>query len=94
MKRIVLGVTLAASAALPALADGPDLSAAAKSVTLNYLDAPPEGGPIDRSPTLHMSFGGDPVRAIMDTGSTGIVVSQDVIPGLENLTAQGPGRLT
>lgn len=94
MKKLVLGATLAIHAAAPALADGPDLSADAKTASLRFLDAPREGEAMERSPTLHLSFGGDPVRAIMDTGSTGIVISQDAIPNVENLTTQGPGRLT
>lgn len=78
---------------MPALADGPDLSGASKTVTLRFLDAPGDGR-IEKSPTLHMSFGGKKVLATMDTGSTGIVVSQDIIPDIDTLPSQGPGRLT
>lgn len=92
MKPILLGAILAASTALPALAQDPAFPPGAPTVSLGYLDA--DGGPARRAPTLHMSFGGDPVRAIMDTGSTGIVVSADVIPGIDGLQSPGPGRLT
>lgn len=91
MKPLLLTAILA-STALPAFAQNPDFPPGADTVLLPYLDA--TGGPAERSPTLHMSFGGEPIRAIMDTGSTGIVVSADVIPGIESLQAQGPGKLT
>ncbi len=56
------------------------LAAPARAQTLTYLNAPPPGAPITASPHLALSLGGRTVRAIMDTGSTGIVVSADLIP--------------
>ena len=94
MKKPLLGIALLISAASPSVAVGPNLATQAQPILLRYLDAPGEDDPIRLSPTLHMSFGGDAVRAIMDTGSTGIVVSQDAIPGIASLAVQGPGRLT
>lgn len=95
MKSLVLTsiVALAASTAMPAWAEGPDFSGARKTATLRFLNAS-EFGAIEKAPTLHMSFGGNRVLATMDTGSTGIVVSQEIIPNLDALPSQGPGRLT
>lgn len=88
-------------AALAALASGgvqadpaPDYSGARISAELRFLDAPADGMPVERSPKLHMSFGGANVRAIMDTGSTGILVSASAIPGVDALPSKGPGELT
>ncbi len=57
---------------------------------LNDNEAEPRGAP----PTLLMSFGGEPVRAVMDTGSTGIVVAASSIPNIDGLRQIGPGTLT
>lgn len=73
--------------ALPALAQQPAF--------LPYLNTPAEGAPILRPPTLSLSINGGPARrAIMDTGSTGVVVSASAIPGFDQLTPLGPGELT
>ncbi len=60
-------------------------SAQAGTATLTYLNAPAPGTPITEPPRLSLSFGGSTLRAVMDTGSTGIVVAADAIPGAEKL---------
>ncbi|MFG1184969.1 MULTISPECIES: hypothetical protein [Xanthobacter] len=68
---------------------------AQQPAVLPYLNAPAEGAPILRPPTLSLSINGGPARrAIMDTGSTGVVVSASAIPGFDQLTPLGPGELT
>jgi hypothetical protein len=63
-----------------------------QSVFLRYLDA--DGGPMRRVPQLGLSFGERTHRAVLDSGSTGIVVAARMIPGVDSLPAQGAGRLT
>lgn len=69
-------------------------AAAQQAVTLPYLNAPAEGEPIRRPPTLGLSLGGPVRRAVMDTGSTGVVVSATAIAGFDALPVLGPGTLT
>jgi hypothetical protein len=90
-------------AALAGLALGA-LSAAAASPSpyggyeqgafLAYLNAPASGGDLTAPPRLRISFGARSYDAVMDTGSTGIVVSADKIPNVDRLPSLGPGRLT
>ena len=61
---------------------------------LRYLNDSDSGDPRAAPPTLLMSFGGEPVRAVMDTGSTGIVVAASSIPDIDRLRQIGPGTLT
>ena len=63
-------------------------------IFLPFLDAPAPGQPLTSSPTLMMSFGGAAHRAVMDTGSTGIVVSAQHIPDWESLPTLGSTELT
>ncbi|MFG1418340.1 hypothetical protein V5F38_10565 [Xanthobacter sp. V0B-10] len=77
--------------ALPARAASPG---AAQPVALRYLNAPPDGEPLLRSPQLGLSINGGWRRAVMDTGSTGIVISASAIPGWQSLPDLGPGTLT
>lgn len=76
---------LAAGLAAPARADEP--------VLLRYFNAPAAGEPIRRSPTLGIAVGGETHSAIMDTGSTGVVVSATSIAGFENLQPLGRGQV-
>jgi hypothetical protein len=62
------------------------------SVFLPYLNAPTSDGDITASPRLRVSFGGAACDAILDTGSTGIVISASDIPGIDALPAT-PGQL-
>jgi hypothetical protein len=86
-------------AALPiarlAAAEAPDSYAGYDSGTyLRFLAPPAPGGGIAAVPTLKLSFGGAARTAVMDTGSTGVVVSADAIPNLAALPSLGPARLT
>lgn len=69
-------------------------AAAQQTVFLPFLDAPPQGEPIRRPPTLGLAVGGAVHRAVMDTGSTGVVISATSIAGFETLTPLGPGEIT
>ena len=65
-----------------------------KSAYLPYINAP---GPLDditEVPRLRISFGERSYGVVMDTGSTGIVVSADKIPNINRLQSLGPGKLT
>jgi hypothetical protein len=53
-----------------------------------------EPGHLQDPPHLGLSFGGRQLRAVMDTGSTGIVVSASAIPNIDRLPSRGPGTLT
>lgn len=57
----------------------------AAPVFLGFLNAPPRGAALGVPPRLLVSFGGSPVAAVVDTGSTGIVISASAIPGVANL---------
>ena len=76
-------------------AAAPDLVAGAKSVFLPYLNAPLAGSPLHHSPKLGLAVnGGRPIRAVMDTGSLGVVVSARLIPDFDTLEVLKPGELT
>lgn len=67
----------------------------AQPVTLTYLNAPAAGGPLRHPPLLGLAVGsGEVHRAVMDTGSTGVVVSATSIRNLDELEVLGPGALT
>jgi hypothetical protein len=76
----------------PAAAQQPDYDRFRESVFLRYLDA--EAGPMRRVPQLGLSFGDRMYRADLDSGSTGVVVAADMIPGFDTLPSAGEGRLT
>jgi hypothetical protein len=61
---------------------------------LPYLNAPAPDGDITRVPRLRISFGARSYDVVLDTGSTGVVVSADKIPNIERLPSLGPGELT
>jgi hypothetical protein len=78
----------------PALAGSPGrYDGYDKGVYLPYVNAPGPGEDIRRLPWLRISFGGRSYRAVMDTGSTGVVVSADKIPNIDRLQSRGPGQL-
>lgn len=84
----LLGAAGTAQASAP-----PDYRSYRQGTFLRFLDAPAPGTAAVRSPHLGISFGG-PVRPILvDTGSTGIVVSASRIPNVEALPGE-PGTLT
>jgi predicted aspartyl protease len=65
-----------------------------QGVYLPYVNAPGPGGNITTVPRLRISFGERSYDAVMDTGSTGVVVSADKIPNMASLQSLGAGELT
>jgi hypothetical protein len=63
-------------------------------VYLPYVNAPRAGEDITAPPRLRISFGERSYGAVMDTGSTGVVVSADKIPNIASLQSLGAGQLT
>ncbi|GLK74206.1 hypothetical protein ACFSKM_18240 [Ancylobacter dichloromethanicus] len=90
---VIMGAGLWVGAGLPARAqDAPDYAPYREGLFLSYLNAAP--GEIGAVPRLGLSFGGEPLRAELDSGSTGIVVAAEFVPGFEAMPSQGPARLT
>ncbi|WP_127088601.1 hypothetical protein [Aquabacter cavernae] len=84
----------ATPSAAPAAA-APDVKAGGAAVFLTFLNAPLKGDPIRHSPRLGLTInGGRTVRAVMDTGSTGIVVAARLIPDMDKLPVIGKGEQT
>ena len=93
---IVFALASSCPAVTPALAaDAPDYQTYREGRFLRHLNAEP-GGQIRAVPRIGLSFGGGgaPLRAELDSGSTGIVVAAASLPGFENLPSQGEGSLT
>ena len=85
---------LAASVvASPSIAQ-PNEKADGQGVFLRFLNRREAGGTLQSPPHLGLSFGGRQLHAVMDTGSTGIVVSASAIPNIDRLPNRGPGTLT
>jgi hypothetical protein len=82
-----------AAAAAPAASPNP-YAGYDQGAYLSYLNAPGPAGDLTRPPRLRISFGGSGYAVVMDTGSTGIVVSADKIPNIDRLPSLGPGQLT
>ncbi|MEN5083245.1 hypothetical protein ABE438_12235 [Bosea sp. TWI1241] len=90
---------LALLPAAPAALAGPERPAPvfesrAAEIVLRFVDGSGDDAPRTTPPRLALSFGGAPVHAVMDTGSTGIVVAAAHIPDLEAVPQRGPGTLT
>jgi hypothetical protein len=85
---LLLGI-VPASAGSPGRYDAYD-----HGVYLPYVNAPGPRDDIIALPRLRISFGGRSYGAVMDTGSTGVVVSADKIPNIDGLQSLGPGQLT
>jgi hypothetical protein len=85
---------LAASVAALSVAAQPRDKADGQGVFLRFLDRREPGGYVQNPPHLGLSLGGRQLRAVMDTGSTGIVVSATAIPNIDRLPNRGPGTLT
>jgi hypothetical protein len=95
MRRLIgVGAPLLFAAIVVASAAQPHDKAEAQSVFLRFLDRREFGGHLQNPPHLGLSFGGRQRRAVMDTGSTGIVVSAAAIPDIDRLPSRGPGTLT
>jgi hypothetical protein len=65
-----------------------------QGVFLRFLNRRELGGYLQNPPHLGLSFGGRQLRAVMDTGSTGIAVSATSIPDVDRLPSRGPGNIT
>ena len=90
---LAIGASLCMGAGLPALAqERPDYAPYREGLFLRYLNAEP--GEIEGVPRLGLSFGGRPLRAVIDSGSTGIVVASSFVPGFEAMPSLGPAKLT
>ena len=85
---LLLGI-VSAAAGSPGRYDAYD-----REAYLSYLNAPGPHDDIAAVPRLRISFGGRSYDAVMDTGSTGVVVSADKIPNIDRLPSLGPGELT
>ncbi|SDV50539.1 hypothetical protein SAMN05216551_11268 [Chitinasiproducens palmae] len=82
---------LALSLVAGSAAAAPDYRAFDDGAFLSFLPAARARGA--HIPKLLISFGGEPRPIVMDTGSTGIVVSADRIPNVDALAGE-PGRQT
>ncbi len=78
----IIGILCAALWLVPVMARA---AAPAAPVFLAFLNAPQGHAPLRVPPRLLVSFGGSPVAAVMDTGSTGIVISASAVPDAANL---------
>ena len=70
----------------------PDYARYREGLFLRYLNA--EEGDLREVPRIGLSFGERPIRAVLDSGSTGIVVAASFIPNVDRLTSLGEGKLT
>ena len=61
-------------------------------VFLRYLNA--RGAGIAAPPRIGLSFGSRTIRAVLDSGSTGVVVAAALIPDFDSLPSLGEGKLT
>ncbi|CAM3720658.1 Peptidase A2 domain-containing protein [Bordetella sputigena] len=80
--------------AAPAVHADPAYDGYREGTYLRFLNAPEGGQPRSVPPTLGLSFGGASVQAVMDTGSTGIVVAASTIPNVDQLQTLGAGTLS
>lgn len=86
-------ISLAAATPVSAQDGTPNYEPFREGIFLRYLNAH-EGAGIDEIPRIGLSFGGRVHRAVIDSGSTGIVVAARMIPNFEELPSLGEGRLT
>lgn len=87
-----LAALLSPVATLSAAEDTPDYADFDQGLFMPYLDA--HEGDLKKPPRLGLSFGGDMIEAVMDSGSTGIVVAARYVPGWEAMQSLGEGRIT
>lgn len=90
---------LAACAALcgpahsgPAIDPAPDYARYREGMFLRFLNA--QDGEMQQVPRIGLSFGGRPIDAVLDSGSTGIVVAASLIADFDSLQSIGDGKLT
>lgn len=89
---IVAGVVLLAHAGAKAQADIPSYADFHSGKFLRYLNAA-DGG-LSEVPRIGLAFGERTLHAVIDSGSTGIVVAAAYIPNFDALPSVGDGRLT
>jgi hypothetical protein len=89
MGRRLVRLFCAAFWLMPVMAWG---ASPAAPVFLAFLNAPHGRAPLRVPPRLLVSFGGSSFAAVMDTGSTGIVISATAIPDVTDLPGP-PGFL-
>jgi predicted aspartyl protease len=65
-----------------------------RPVFLEFLNAPVAGERLVEVPRLAVGVAGALRRAVVDTGSTGVVLSAISIPGVDRLPSLGPGTIT
>src|SRR5690349_17815621 len=90
---LILGVAVLGIAGAQDCAADPDENGR-RGIYLSYVNAPAESQNIIHVPKLMISFGATPFEIVMDTGSTGILVSARQIPNIDSLPSLGPGKLT
>jgi hypothetical protein len=92
--RVARSLAIAGALALVSSTGAASLDATPDTgVFLRFVNAPTADEPIRNPPSLFVSFGGRRHRATMDTGSTGVVVSADMIPNVDKLPSAGAGTL-
>ena len=62
-------------------------------IFLHYLDAPDQGSALNSPPRLFLSFGKARFEAVMDTGSTGVLITAAILPNWASLPSLGSARL-
>jgi hypothetical protein len=67
---------------------------AQNGIFLEFQNAPAPGKPLNEVPHLSVGVEGALVSAVMDTGSTGVVLSATSIPHVDKLPSLGPGSIT
>lgn len=93
LKGLFAAALLAGLAGVAQAQEAPDYSRYREGLFLRYLNAEPGG--IGAVPRIGLSLNGSaPLRAELDSGSTGIVVAAEYIPGFDQLPSQGPAKLT
>ncbi|MBV9631809.1 MAG: hypothetical protein JO230_27195, partial [Xanthobacteraceae bacterium] len=89
----LLALSAAASIAASSALGQPADRTSPGGMFLRYLNAPEAGRELRQPPNLWLSFGGSRAPAMMDTGSTGVVVPATLIPNVDQLPRRGPGTM-
>lgn len=92
MRILATAIAISFASAVHAQDAAPNYQQYREGVFLRYLNAG-EGG-IDAVPRIGLSFGGRTLRAVIDSGSTGVVVAAAFIPNFDQLQSVGEGKLT
>lgn len=89
LRILAIGAALSVGGAGTAQAPAPQTG-----TFLEFLNAAAPGKPLTEVPHLRMGVAGALVSAVMDTGSTGVVISATSIPDIDRLPSLGPGEIT